>query len=379
MSGIPQALDALFEQQPRVRDYLAHAVLEGRLSHAYLFVGAPGAGMEEAAEALAMCVVCPNGGDGTCGECIRVRHRTHPDVRFVEPGGVAGYRIEQVRELVADVALTPRRAKGKAYILGRAELLRGSAANALLKTLEEPPAGVLFVLLARSEDAVLPTIASRCQEVPFRVVPAEDAVRVVVRRAGVEPGRARIALSVAQTPEAACRLLGSPTRLELRRTVVRTLAELPADDAWDVLVAARGLVSACQAPLEDVRLAQKEQADAAADYLSPKAARDLSEAASRELSAKGRSSMMEALAAAESFLRDVLFVRVGAGQDIVNADVEDAVRRLAAGTDEQGALAALAACRQAASDLSRNVTPQLAFEAMLIAIKEALTCQPSSR
>ena len=75
----------------------------------------------------------------------------------------------------------------------------------------------------------------------------------------------------------------------------------------------------------------------------------------------------------------MLFVRVGAGQDIVNADVEDAVRRLAAGTDEQGALAALAACRQAASDLSRNVTPQLAFEAMLIAIKEALTCQPSSR
>jgi DNA polymerase-3 subunit delta' len=378
-SIVPHALEGIGEQQPRVRDYFASAVAEGRLSHAYLFCGAPGAGMMDAAEAVAMCVVCPNGGDGTCGECIRVRHHTHPDVHLVEPGGTSGYLVEQVRDLVGDVVLTPMRASGKVYILNRAEQLRGSAANALLKTLEEPPSGVLFILIARSEDAVMPTIASRCQEIPFRSVPTDDAVRAVVRDAGVEPERARIALAITQTPEEARELLLSPTRLEVRRTVVRILGELPADDSWDVLCAARELLTACKAPLDDLRTAQAEEAELSADYLSPKAKREQSAAATRELSARGRSSMMEALAAAESFLRDVLLVCEGATDDIVNVDMADAVARLASGTDAAGVLAALAATRQAASDLARNVTPQLAFEVMLISVKEALTCQPSSR
>ena len=376
---VPHALEGIGQQQPRVRDYFASAVGEGRLSHAYLFCGAPGAGMMEAAEAVAMCVVCPNGGDGTCEECIRVRHHTHPDVRVVEPGGASGYLVDQVRDLVGDVVLSPQRARSKAYILDRADQLRGAAANALLKTLEEPPAGVLFILIARASDAVLPTIASRCQEIPFRAVPADDAIREVVQSAAVEPERARIALSITQTPEEACELLLSPARLEVRRTTVRILGELPADDAWDVLCAARELLAVCQAPLDDVRAAQKEEAELAEDYLSPKAKREAAAAAGRELTARARSSMMESLAAAESVLRDVLLVCEGAGDGIVNVDQAEAISRLARTTDAAGVLAALASTRQAASDLAHNVTPQLAFEVMLISIKEALTCQPSSR
>ena len=78
-TDVPAALAGLSDQ-PRVRDFLARAVVEGRLSHAYLFVGAPGSGKHEAAEALAKCIVCPNGGDSSCDECRRVAHKTHPDV-----------------------------------------------------------------------------------------------------------------------------------------------------------------------------------------------------------------------------------------------------------------------------------------------------------
>ena len=89
-TGIPHALLRI-AHQPRVRDFLSAAVQEGRLSHAYLFIGVPGAGMHEAAEALAQCVICDNGGDGSCGECIRVAHHTHPDVKYYAPEGVSSY------------------------------------------------------------------------------------------------------------------------------------------------------------------------------------------------------------------------------------------------------------------------------------------------
>ena len=182
MSGpnAPAALGALVDQ-PRVRDFLTTALADDRLSHAYLFVGPPGSGKHEAAEALAKCVVCPNGGDGTCDECRRVAHRTHPDVRWLAPGSATGYLVSQVRELIEDAGLAPIRSQVKVYVLERAELLRGSAANALLKTLEEPPANTMFILCGRVVDAMLPTIVSRCQQVPFRAGSTTSGVRAVMR------------------------------------------------------------------------------------------------------------------------------------------------------------------------------------------------------
>ena len=128
---IPEALKRI-TQQPRVRDFLAAALMEGRVSHAYLFLGAPGAGMLAAAEALAQCLVCPTGGDAVCDECIRVRHHTHPDVHHLRPEGVSGYLVDQIRDLVEDVNLAPVRASNKVYILDGADRLHGRSANALL-------------------------------------------------------------------------------------------------------------------------------------------------------------------------------------------------------------------------------------------------------
>lgn len=229
---VPAALGRI-EGQPRVRDFLAAAVREGRLSHAYLFLGAPGSGQSEAALALAECVVCPTGGCDACDECIRVAHRTHPDVHWIFPEGASGYVVEQVRSLIADVSLAPVRAKAKVYILDRVETLRESSANALLKTIEERPDGVIFVLMARTADAVLPTIVSRCQLVPFRVSNPGETARRVALSCGVDPNdtAARIALAVAGTPERASDFLGSPARREARRLMVRSIDALARDDA----------------------------------------------------------------------------------------------------------------------------------------------------
>ena len=388
-SQIPEALSVL-DDQPAVRDFLARAVLEGRLSHAYLFLGAPGSGKSEAALALAECIVCPNGGCNRCDECIRVRHRTHPDVRIIEPESATGYLVEQVRELIEDVSLAPVRSAAKVYIITNAGLLRREAANALLKTIEEPPDDVTFILIGRTVDAILPTIVSRCQRIPFRIVSPDVAVREVERAVGANPTEARIALAVAGTPERASEFLKSSSRRQVRRLMVRTITELAHDDEWDVLCSARALVEAVWEAVgrpvtkgrgkdDPVKKALAERIEGQEDYLSRGAIAQIEKTVRRELTARERSGMMEALAAAESLLRDVLTCCEDVPTPIVNQDVADAVERIAAGTCTGGVVRALEAVQRAASDISHNVNPQLAFEVMLLCVKEALACPPSSR
>lgn len=375
---VPQAL-AFLSSQPRVRDLLSTAVTEGHLSHAYLFLGAPGSGKTETARALAECVVCPHVGDGTCDECLRVKHGTHPDVKFLQPASATGYLVAQVRDLIADVALTPVRSHVKVYVLEQAETLRGTAANALLKTIEEPPEGVMFILIARTAAAVMPTIVSRCQQVPFRVVSSGAAEHSVELASGLAGSEARIALAVAGTPDRAAEFLASPERRQVRRLMVRAIGQLARADSWDVLVSARELVVAVKAPLASLKDAQEAAVGESADFLAASAMKKIEDANKRELTARERSGMMEALAAAESLLRDVLLRCEGIDEPIVNEDVSDVVDRLASSTCTKGALDALGAVRGATDDLAHNVTPQLVLETMLLCVKEALTCPPSSR
>ncbi len=375
---MPAALDSLSDQ-PRVRVFLATAVAEKRLSHAYLFVGAPGSGKHEAAEALAKCVVCPNGGDATCDECRRVAHRTHPDVRWLMPGSATGYLVAQIREVIDDVSLAPTRARTKVYVFERAELLRGTAANALLKTLEEPPASVMFILCARTVASMLPTIVSRCQQVPFRATSPRAALEAVMRSCATDEQEARIALAVAGTPTRATEFLQSTARRQVRRLVVGAIDALARDDSWDVLLAAREIVGAVSVPLADVKQAQEDALRETQDFLTAAALKQVEDANKRELTARERSGMMEALAAIESLLRDVLVRCEDVSESIVNEDAAAAVDRIAAGCTTAGPLRALDAVTRARGDLARNVSPQLTLEVMLLRIKEALACRPSFR
>ena len=373
LAATPAALERLTEQ-PRVRELLERSVTGGRISHAYLFVGAPGSGKALAAEALAQCVICPDGGDACCGECIRVAHHTHPDVRWLTPGSSVGYLIDQVREIIDDAQRTPVRASSKVYVLNRVDLLRGPSANALLKTIEEPPEGVVFILLARTLDAVLPTIVSRCQVIPFRSIPARQALTFVMRETGASEAESRVALAVAGSPGRAREYLGSPARRQVRSLVVRTLDALPASDSWDVIVAARELVEVVRIQLGEVRAAQELALDAANDFLTAKALKQVEDANRRELSAREHSGMMEMLGAMGSLLRDVLLTLEGATDMVVNGDVAHVIGRLAAQTTPEGAIAAIACLRDAEKALGYSVSPQLTLEVLLLGIKEALTC-----
>lgn len=377
MASLLEQLDT----QPRVRDFLARAVAQGRTSHAYLFLGAPGSGKLDAAWALAQALLCDHGDDeppvhgcGACDACIRVARHTHPDVHCYAPESATGYLISQTRELLSDVALAPIRGRGKVYIIESAERMRANTANALLKTLEEPPGGVTFILLGTSSEAILPTIVSRCQCVPFRMIPPAQAAESAQRATGLPIERCRMGVAVAGSPARAVEFLKSPLRQDARRAMVRAIDALPQADEADVLARAKEITIACDAPLADVESAQKAVLEQNADYFTANAKKQLEDRNKRELTARRRSGIMEVLASARSLLRDVLCRLEGVPEDAANADVPEVIDRLVARTAPAGAMRALEAVDRAEAQIRRNVTPQLALEVMLLDIRKALLC-----
>ncbi|HEY2516362.1 MAG TPA: DNA polymerase III subunit, partial [Polyangiaceae bacterium] len=196
---------------------LRRALATGRVHHAYLFDGPEGVGKELAAFGLAQALVCERRGVdlpadeacGACSACLRAlpraetRRPVHPDVVVIERGlyepGTIGRRtqesqdisIDQIRTLVlARASFAPHEGRAKVFVIRRAEELSTSAANALLKTLEEPNARTHFVLLTSQPDALLPTIRSRTQRVRFAPLPDAVVVGLLAAR-GLEPARAQ--------------------------------------------------------------------------------------------------------------------------------------------------------------------------------------------
>ena len=314
------------------------------------------------------------GACAACDDCRRVARRTHPDVHYLAPESATGYLIAQTRDLLEDVALAPIRARGKVYIIDRAEQLRANTANALLKTLEEPPANVTFILLGTSTDVMLSTIVSRCQCVPFRPLSLEESTVAVEHATGQPAARCRMAVAVAGSPARAVEFLKSADRVAARRAMVRAVDALAHADEADILASVKDLMGAIHAPLAEVKSTQQAILEQNQDYLSRGALKQLEDRNKRELNARERSGIMEALASVRSLLRDVLMMVEGAQGSPVNDDVSDVVERIAACATTAGVMRALDAVAQAEARVARNVTPQLAIEVMLFDIRKALKC-----
>lgn len=177
--------------------YLRQMLGADRLPHALLFCGRQGVGKRQVALAAAAAFLCSESGDtacGACDSCLAMQKGIHPDIYFLQPeskGKAAkSIKLGQIKAMQEEIALLPVISTGRVVIMDDVEKMNEPAANSLLKTIEEPAGKVLFILLAGTASAVLPTVVSRCMRFDFGVLPLERLTEEVVRRTDVSDSQA---------------------------------------------------------------------------------------------------------------------------------------------------------------------------------------------
>ncbi|CAG7651990.1 hypothetical protein PAESOLCIP111_06434 [Paenibacillus solanacearum] len=212
--------------QDRVKRILQNSLRTDKVSHAYIFTGPSGTGRSAMAKEFAKAIYCQVLKDDACGECLncrKVEHGNHPDLHWVVPDG-ASIKIEQIRELQQQFAYRATASGTKMYVLEKAETMTVQAANSLLKFLEEPTSHVVAILITENGHALLPTIRSRSQWIPF-VPMARSAMTEALLKEGQPPALVQIAVHLAAGVDAARTLMQGNGFAELRNLVIQLTKE----------------------------------------------------------------------------------------------------------------------------------------------------------
>ncbi len=323
--------------QPVARALLERALGSGRLAHAYLFDGPEGVGKRTTAIALGAALVCkrkPNVGCGSCDACNRAFSGNHPDVRLFAPDGPQ-IKIDDAQEMVALGGQRPHESPGRVLILDEAHRLNASAANCLLKTLEEPHSGNHFVLVSSAPDRLLPTIRSRTQRIRFGPIP-DGALLTLLEARAAEKGLGTT------SAQAAVAISGG--------SIGRALAALSAESAEVSGETAASLMAT-------LRMAAGSRAaipmlDAAGQFSGTK---------------EDRAQLSQVLTRLSHFYRDVMVTAAGADDLVVMRAQGDEIATLAAGTGGSTlpVTKALNALFEAQAALEGNVSPALLTEVLL--------------
>jgi DNA polymerase-3 subunit delta' len=355
--------------------------LEQGASHAYLFSGPSGAGKSEAALAFAAGLACPEGGCGVCNTCRRVLAGLHPDVEIIAPEGNF-LRKEQITEINLQAVYRPYEARAKVYIFLEADSFNAEAANAFLKTLEEPPGHVHFILVTDHPERLLPTIASRCQPVAFSPVPVPAMAADLSARFGLAEAEAVLLARVAGGDLTYARELATSESARRERAQLLDLArDIPAAGLMDTQVALDEIMATVESrageraqDLEEELSRRLEWAgDARTRSWLKKRHEENVKRQQRRLQTQGLRTVTRVFA---GWYRDLALVSAGADEAVLN---QDRLEELRAAVFPGAALRytqAVTAVRKAQDRLRYNVDARCAIGDMFRSIKEALTQWP---
>jgi len=327
--------------QPGAVELLRHSLESGRLAHAYLFVGQPHVGKATLATHLAQALNCEQGTQpcGLCTSCLRIAAGKHADVQIIRrlpdiSSGEAAPKKEiaigQIRELQQAAGLQPYEGRHRVFIIDGAEHLNEESANCLLKTLEEPPANVLIVLLTVNDARLLPTIVSRCQRVELLPVPAQIIEQELIEHWHVEPDKARV--------------LSRLCRGGIGWAVSALLDDKPLQERSLRLAELQGLATASLEQRFDFAARLAAQFN------------------------KSRDSVEEILRLWLEWWRDLLLIKEGCAEFITNVDQEVKLNQASKDYSLAEIRHFIEAVRAALEQLEQNANPRLVLEVLMLSI-----------
>ncbi|WP_313409448.1 DNA polymerase III subunit delta', partial [Aeromicrobium sp.] len=198
------------------------AAVAGQMTHAWLFTGPPGSGRSNAAIAFATALQCEQGGCTTCRSCVTAAAGSHPDIAVINTDGLS-IGVDAARDAVRRSALHPSLGRHQILVVEDADRLTDQAANALLKSIEEPAPGTVWLLCAPAVEDVIMTIRSRCRPVLLRTPPTEAIARLLHERDGIEPQVAHKAAAASQGHIGRARGLARDPEARRRRAEILAL------------------------------------------------------------------------------------------------------------------------------------------------------------
>jgi|WetSurMetagenome_2_1015567.scaffolds.fasta_scaffold16630_4 DNA polymerase III subunit delta' len=357
--------------------------LEQGASHAYLFTGPPGVGKSEAALDFAAGLACGDQGCATCSTCRRVLEGLHPDVEVVAPEGNF-IRKEEITEINLHAAYRPYEARAKVYVFLEADSFNAEAANAFLKTLEEPPGHVHFILVTDRPERMLPTIASRCQPVAFASVPAPALAADLVRRYGLAEADARLTARVSGGNLSYARELVTSDGARRERNLLLDMArDIPGASLMDTQVALDDLMASVEARAAEQASGADAELEQALEWAGDARTKAwLKKRHEEKIKRRQRRAHTQGLRTVtrvfSGWYRDLALVAAGAGAAVLNQDRLDDLQRLADPKALQAYTNAISAVGKAEERLRYNVDARLTIGDMFFSIKEALIQWPMS-
>lgn len=346
------------------------------MTHAWLFTGPPGSGRSSAAIAFAAALICPEGGCGTCIDCRTAKAGGHADVEVLRTEGLS-IKVDEVRELLQRVAWAPSVGGWRVVVMEDADRLTESAANALLKAIEEPGARTVWLLCAPTLFDVLPTIRSRARHLQLRTPSSSDVAEVLIQRDGISPAMADFASRVSQGHIGRARHLASDESIRSRRNTIMNLP-FTITDISSAFAAAATLVelataeanaqSEARSEKESQELGQAWGQGATGRGMATGGARALKELEKEQKSRATRmvrDSLDGALLDLATLYRDVLMVQSSLGESLINKELAEKILKLAEQTRPEKTLAKIDAIMQARTNLSFNAAPLLTVEALM--------------
>jgi DNA polymerase-3 subunit delta' len=377
---------SVFDQlvgQRHITEILQGAVAAARtnqesqeMTHAWIFTGPPGSGRSSAAVAFAAALVCPTGGCGTCGTCHSAQTSGHPDVEIIRTEGLS-IKIDEIRELLTRTSWAPSMGGWRVVVMEDADRMTESAANALLKAIEEPGARTVWLLCAPTLHDILPTIRSRCRHLQLRTPSTSDVTEVLEKRDGITPAMADFAARVSQGHIGRARYIATNEHVRSNRAQVMKLplqlnsiaaAFTAAQTMVDLATQEANTATDARDEAETAALAEAYGKGATGRGMATggsKAIKELEKEQKSRATRAVRDGLDGALLDIATFYRDVMLVQSGATDSIINIDILDEITAFAHKSPPHATVKKINAIMEARVNLSHNAAPLLTIEALM--------------